>query len=135
MNDLEITMVVLALLFIAFFATVHYIAKKEIKKLASEKLEKKLKPIINDVVKEFDTEKRLFEIFNNDEDIKDITALYDPFLMCYVITVEHGQISETSEAHDVRIIQIALALQKINELLYAGQRIEIKEIFDNDTQS
>ena len=75
--------------------------------------------------------KRLFEIFSNDEDIKNITALYDPFLMCYIITVEHGQIVETSEAHDVRIIQKALALQKLNELLYAGQRIEIKEIWEN----
>lgn len=135
MNDLEITMIVLALLFIAFFATTHYIMKKEIKELAGEKLVKKLKPIINNVVKECDTEKRLFEIFSNDEDIKNITVLYDPFLMCYVITVEHGQIVETSEAYNVRIIQKALVLQKINELLYAGQRIEIKEMFDTDNQS
>lgn len=132
MNDLEITMVVLALLFIAYFATTHYIMEKEIKKLAGEKLKKKLKPIINDVVKECDTEKKLLEIFSNDEDIKNITALYDPFLMCYVITVEHGKIVETSEARDLRIIQSALVLQKLNKLLYAGQKIKIIEKWDNE---
>lgn len=89
MNDLEITMVVLALLFIAFFAMVHYIAEKEIKELVGEKLKKKLKSKINKVIK----------------------------------------------AHDVQIFQVELALQKINKLLYAAQRIGIKETFDTDNQS
>lgn len=79
MNDLEITMVVLALLFIAFFATVHYFMEKEIKELAGEKLVKNLKSKINKVI----------------------------------------------ETHDV---QIALVLQKINEL-------ENQITFDTDNQS
>lgn len=62
MTDLEITMVVLAILFIAYFGMIHYIANKEIKKQMGKKLKKKLEQRINEIPNKLDIEIKQIEL-------------------------------------------------------------------------
>lgn len=75
---------------------------------------------------------KLIEISFSSKPIKQITVLYDPYLMYYHVDVVYGQVKETPRKRDKRILKISQCLQQLFDLAHIGKRIIIDETVDTD---